>query len=31
MSCIVEYIPWMILAGILGFLFAWAQDKLDGY
>lgn len=29
MNCIVEYIPYMILAGILGFLFAWVQDKLD--
>ena len=29
MNCIIEYIPWIILGGILGFLFAWVQDKLD--
>lgn len=29
MNCIVGYIPWIILGGILGFLFAWIQDKLD--
>lgn len=29
MNCIVEYIPYIILGGILGFLFAWVQDKLD--
>ena len=29
MNCIIEYIPYIILGGILGFLFAWVQDKLD--
>lgn len=29
MNCIVVYIPWMILGGILGFAFAWVQNKLD--
>ena len=29
MNCIVGYIPWIILGAILGFLFAWIQDKLD--
>lgn len=29
MNCILPYIPWIILGGILGFLFAWVQDKLD--
>ena len=29
MNCIIGYIPYIILGGILGFLFAWVQDKLD--
>ena len=29
MDWIEEYIPYMILACILGFLFAWLRDKLD--
>ena len=29
MNCIEEYIPYIILLGILGFLFGWIQDKLD--
>lgn len=29
MDCIIEYIPYIILVGILGFLFGWVNDKLD--
>lgn len=29
MNCIMEYIPYIILGGILGFLFGWVHDQLD--
>ena len=29
MNCIVGYIPYIVLGGILGFLFTLVQDELD--